>query len=386
MALRKALSLFLICAILCVSLAGCWDYRGLNEMALVMGMAIDRDEKTGEIVINCEIADLTRGNNSPLGSKMVEGRGRTLFEAVRNSKRRLLNKLYFGSMAVIVVSEKLAREVGVQSIVEWALRDAEFRETTNLLIAMGGEARSLLSIDGLDQTIVSIEINSIIAEDNKVTSSTVSTQLYQAYDDLDSPGISLTLPAFHVVKNDDKDVAEACGIAMFNGDKLVGFLTPEESRNLLYATNKAHGGIIILPSDGSGASDVSLEIEDSTGKIAFRAVDGRLVFSVDIKTTVYLSEVSQKMNVMNQEEVEALEARAEYMIAHGVLGLFTKVQSEYKTDVFGLGETVYRKDLGLWRKIEGSWPEMFPTVAIEVTCDVTIVNAAFTLTKGALTR
>jgi multidrug efflux pump subunit AcrB len=55
---------FRLCALLLALLLlfnGCWNYRGLNEIAIVSGIAVDKDPATGVFKISYEIVDLAGG-------------------------------------------------------------------------------------------------------------------------------------------------------------------------------------------------------------------------------------------------------------------------------------------------------------------------------------
>ena len=268
--MRKAVRVLAL-LMLPLFLTGCWSYISLNDIAIVMGMGLDEDPASGGYQITNEIVDFTKSlKESSATGKLVVSEGPTVFEALRDAKRRLINKLYFSNAQVVAFSEALARDKGILNAADWIMRDAEGRETMNLLIAKGGTAHDLLAIKGLDQSIVSLELDAIITEDAKVTSSTAHTELYSAYDILNSPGIELTLPAFIIADNDGQKVAEADGIAAFKGDKLVGYLSKDESKYFLMATNECHGGILAISMHGTGAPDTSLEIAKQQGKDLLR--------------------------------------------------------------------------------------------------------------------
>ena len=57
--------------------------------------------------------------------------------------------------------------------------------------------------------------------------------------------------------------------------------------------------------------------------------------------------------------------------------MIDKVQHEYQTDIFGFGEMIYKRNLALWNQLELSWKEIYPTVEVEVSSTVHVVNTAF---------
>ncbi len=65
--------------------------------------------------------------------------------------------------------------------------------------------------------------------------------------------------AFHTVLNNTKLIDEANGISVFKDQKLVGFLTPEESKYYLFAVDKIRGGLFSFPY-GEDGGEITLEI------------------------------------------------------------------------------------------------------------------------------
>jgi spore germination protein KC len=371
---------FRLCALLLALLLlfnGCWNYRGLNEIAIVSGITVDRDPVTGVFKICYEIVDLAGDMSSGLKAKLVESEGMTLFDAARNAKRKLLNKLYFGNTQVVVLSQEVARSEGIGDVIDWFLRDGECRETVYILVSQEMTARDILSIKGLDRSIVAFEIQSIISEDASTTSSTVGPQLFEVFNTLRGQGKSLTLPAFHNVVNDNVPVTEANGIAVFRKDRLLGYLTPEESKYFLFATDGVKGGMLPLPHVEGVADIVSLEISQSKTKCAASVLDGKLSVSLKINVRALLAESGDMVDAGDKEIIKRLQDAAGEMVRQKVMDVIQKVQREFQTDIFGFGQMIYKKNPALWKQVSGDWDAWFSQLDVQVACEVNIVNSSF---------
>ena len=383
--MRKGLRVLALCLIP-LMLSGCWSYRSLSDMDIVMGMSVDRDPETGGFLVVNEIADLSKMKDSGPTAKRVDSKGKTVLDAVREAKRRLHNRLYYGNMHILAVGEALARNDGIAGLVDWVMRDAEGRETINLVVAKGCQASDILKLKGIDQAIVSLEMDSIISSDNKTTSSTIQTELYKAYNMLLCPGVELALPAFHLSENDGQRVAEADGIAVFKGDELAGYLSAEESKYFLIADNRCQGGILAVAVKGSGPPNASLEIASSKAKTSFKNENGRLSFKIETETNAYLAETSEDIDVLDEEQIEALQEEAGRRLEAECGAVLQKVQKELQSDILGLGSLVHQRDAALWHRLEGQWDSIFPTVSIQVSCKVNIKNTAFIKTKETIKK
>ncbi|MEM1483264.1 Ger(x)C family spore germination protein [Oscillospiraceae bacterium PP1C4] len=374
--IKKAVCILLIC-LLNLSLSGCWSYRGLNELTIVAGIGIDKDKATGLYHLTVEAVDLTTVKTSGIKYKMIESEGVTIFDAVRNAKKRLINKLYFGNAQVIVISNQIVSEDGIESVIDWFLRDLETRETLSVIISQEVSAKEIIIQDGIDSPIVSYQIKKIIDEDNRVTGATRSVELYKIYDNLKQPGISLVLPAFHNVMNNEKISPEVNGIAVFKQDKLLGYLDANETRHYLFAINQAHGGVLVFDNPGKGDGKITLEIAHNKTKISHSYDGGKVKIKIKVNTETFLDESTGHMDISDEQSIEQIKLAAEKLVAQNVSDIIKKVQAEFNSDIFGFGNRIYKTDLALWNQIGKDWDSLFQTMEVEVTSDVEILNTVY---------
>jgi spore germination protein KC len=375
--MRKRIAVAVMILLAAALTGGCWNYRGLNEMAITSGVAVDFDEETGLYHMSFEVVDLT-GPVKYQGVKamLLESYGTTMFDAVRNAKKRIVNKIYFGHMELVVFSQNLVSNTDMSTLIDFFLRDAECRETICVAISQEKTAKDLLNIEGIGQPMVAFEICKIIQEDQKITSSTESEEIYEVYDILNSPGVELALPAFRNTFNDGEPASEANGIAVFKNQRLVGYLTPEESKYYLFAKDKVNGGVITCSSKGDGPEDTTLEISESTTKVSFDYKDGKMNFNVETETTAYLDEMDEPMNALDEQTIQAVEASASRKLVQGISDVIQRVRTEYDSDIFGFGNMVYKQDNKLWQQLKDNWDNVFATLAVNISCKVHIANTA----------
>ena len=375
---KKALLLALV-VLQAFFLSGCWNYRGLNELAIVSGITVDIEKDTNEFTLGYEVIDLAEDvKSSGLKAILIESKGKTIFDAARNAKRRLEKKLYFGNTLLVVVSEEIAKSGHLMHIIDWFLRDAELRESAHMVVAQTPTAADLLKIEGVNNAIVAFEMENIVSDDNTVTSSLTAPMLYQAYNLMHSKGKDLTLPAFHVVINDEEPAAEANGIALFKGEAMVGFLSPEETKYVLFANGQVQGGILTLSTTGDLEHDVGLEISKSSAERSFSIENGQLNMNVNIEVVAYLAEAGMGIDALNEEEVTSLEAMAGAAIKERTEAVIEKMQTEYHSDVFGFGSMIHQKNPTLWKQVSDNWNDgYFPGIKVSVHAKASIVNTAY---------
>lgn len=375
--MRKKAALLFVMIITAALSAGCWNYRGLDEMSIVAGIAIDRDQETGGYKMTFEIVDMT-GNVKEEGIKpmILESTGDTIFDAVRESKRRIVNKIYFGHMETVILSEEIARNVDLGDLMDFFMRDAEVRETLAIVISQEPCASDLLNIEGIGHPLVSFEIEKIIMEDYKVTASTPYKQMYNIHETLHAEGIEVVLPAFRNGDNSTGPVTQANGTAVYKGERLIGFLTPEQSKYFLFVIGKIEGGVLTFSSKGQEKPDATLEISKNTTKKSFDYKDGQLTVKLKIETDTYLNEADAPVDSLDEARIKEMEELASQKLMRGVAQTIDTVRTEFNSDIFGFGDMIHKNDAKLWNKLKNDWDTLFPALEVKIECKVNIVNTA----------
>ncbi len=377
----KRLIGILVIVTLCTLLSGCWNYQGLNTISIVSGVAIDRKPDSNTYQLTIETFDLsTSGKESSNKSQIIEAEGTTIYDAVRNAKKRLTKKLYFADMQLVVISNQIAREEGIQYLLDWFMRNEEPRETFSTVISQEKTAKEILTASGVDNKIVSEEVEKILDADNRTTASTKNIDTYKILNILQGEKESaLVLPAVHCVSNQDKKVVEVNGVAIFKADKLQGYLSPEEARYYLFAVNEIEGGILTFPfNDKNQVSkdNLTFEIFKNKTKKSFIYDGNRLKFSLDIKTTVALGEVGTDIDVSKKDNIEKIRTSTSAVFAERMEAVIKKVQTEFGYDIFGFGTMINKKNPVLWSQLRENWDDYFKNVEVEVKPEFVIINTA----------
>lgn len=374
----KKLTVIITLIILCLPLYGCWDYVGLNEVGIVIGVAVDKDINTGNYKLTCEIIDL-QNSSKEKGTKttLVETEGVSLFDAVRNAKSRSATKMFFGSMEILIISEQIAKEEGIENSIDLFIRDAEPRETINVLISQEKTAKDLLKAKGITNSILSTEIKTIIKKDHQITSKTGDIEMFQVYEILSDYGWQLTLPAFHAVTNNEQQTVESNGIAIFNGDKLIGYLSPDDTFYYLLATDEVQGGVFAF--NYSDNDTITLEINTTKTKTSYVYDKEKDKFKMTIEPAaeVFIGECKLRVNDHSSDLVEEIQKKAQEDLSKEIKRVIKEIQTKYVSDIFGFGNLIYRKDPDLWDKVSKDWDKYFAEMEIEVKPTIKIVNTGF---------
>ncbi len=380
--MHKKLLLILIALFSALLTTGCWNYIGLNEMTVVAGVAIDKSGD--EYQLSFEIYDLQdTATGEPIKTEIVQSTGKTIFDAVRNAKKRVANKLYFAETRIIIVSEEIAEDDGLNTVMNWFYRDPEVRETLRVVVSQERSAVALLKVDSLTSSSVSADIENMVEKDLKITGATVSMPIYKVYNILNFEGESLTLSAIHLTNNNGEKVCEVNGIALFKEDKLVDYLSSDDSKYYLLAKGELEGGIITIKtkikSDDTEPQNLSLEIKKTSSSRKYISFDpNNLAYKISTKVQVTIGELRDQSDKLKDEDLLKLQNEAGDIIKDRIKSVIEKIQEEYKTDVIGYGDTLYRSNPKVWKKVKENFQEKFTNINTEVECEVEIYNTGFT--------
>lgn len=373
--MRKRILFFLIiCFVNMIMCTGCWNYREIDKLSIAAGVAIDKTQD-GKIKITTEVVDLHEGGRDvKIKSKKLESYGDTLFDAIRNTIKITAARLYWGHTEIVIFSQDVAKE-GIADIIDFLARDAEPRQSMDLLISKEKTAEEILDLQSTTTEIRSYEINEML-DTQRGLSKVSKVQIHEFINALSDEGISAVMPVVGATTNDGGETLELSGTAVFKQDKLVYMLDGEETKSLLFVIDKIKGGLLVVKDNSnSGQSKITLEILKSDTKVKPIFSDGKVSIDVNVKTKVTAGQSGEKEKTLDENKSLSLQKDAEKMLKTDMVNVIKKVQQDVDADIFGFGKAV-RKDMpALWRKIGPEWNEIFKNLEVNVITNIKIQNS-----------
>jgi len=359
----------------CFLLSGCWNYREIDDLGIVAGVAIDEGfEKKYKFTI--EVVYVSGGIESKVSSRVVSIEGNSVFEASRNAIAVTGKRLYWSHSKVLVVSKKIA-EKGITKIVDWFIRDAETRSDAFILISNGETAHEIFDGVPMTEEIVSFELEETLLN-NSHLSKAPKIKIWQFANCLAGEGISPKAPAIQIEKVMDKIIPIITGTAIFKGDKLVGFIDGEETKYFLFIVDEVKGGVLTYEeSEKREDGIIALEIFDNKTRIKPVVSGNDVEIDIKLKTVAAINEISLiDVNFVNREEWRKLEAKIGKMLENNIKETIEKMQQQYSSDIFGFGKKVYEDNQKVWNSIGDRWDEVFQNLKVNIKADVSIKNSA----------
>jgi spore germination protein KC len=378
--MKKVVVFLLI--LMTVLMTGCWNYREIETLSIVAGFAIDKGNGGTGYHLTIETLDTSGGGGSgsqtSVKSKIIEMNGDTLFDAVRNAVEISDKKLYWGDCKTAIISNQLASE-GIDPILDWIGRDSELRLTQNIFVSKEQSAAEIIKQKSLANPITSYAINKADQNNQQYLLKSPYMQLYKVNDTLGAEGESLYLPALDISKQNENS-PELAGTAIFEKDKLLGFLGSEETKYLLFIKNQVAGGLLLV-NENSAVPNITLEIKKSSTKISTVLTGKTPKIEISIKTEANLGEMETATDLKSVAFLKKVEKDAGSTLENKIKQLISKDQNEYGSDIFGFGNTIYQSNPYYWDQIKPKWNQLFKSLNVEVSATVEIGNTALSKTK-----
>ncbi|HEX2939243.1 MAG TPA: Ger(x)C family spore germination protein [Ruminiclostridium sp.] len=376
MKVLKSITAFILAASM-IFLTGCWNYREIESLAIVAGLAIDEAQNDGKYHLTFDLIDLSGGGSSggvtTPKSKAVETDGKTIFEAIRNAIKICGKRLYFSDCKVVVISQTVAKS-GIKPVVDFFSRDSEFRRKVNILITKEKLASAIIKTQPTTDTIVSYEISDMLESDKKSLSKEPVVSLYQADNLISGDSETLILPGIKI-SPENPTTTQLDGTAIFKGDKLKGFINGDDSQYILFIKNKVKTGLLVL-NDEKNKKGITLEITSSKTTVKPEFADDKAKIDINILIKAAVGENETDKDYSSQEGIKSAEEFGERLLKKRIVGIIEKVQNNFDSDIFGFGKDICRTDNEKWEKLKPNWDKDFKTLKYNLNVKIQIINTA----------
>jgi spore germination protein KC len=388
--LRKKIAVTLL--ISCLFLTGCWDNIELNDIAIVTGMGIDpgKDKKYRLTVGYVNPAQFSKQNPSqgaPVSSFSLEGN--SLPEIAARMNIGVSRRLVFSHTRAIYINEDIAKE-GVSAFLDSLERSGQFRNDFNILITQGHDAEKFTMINDPLEKVPSLKTQKQIKTIVEGWGGDPRVRLTDFINAIVSKGRSSVATKVIIKGNPEKGKnAESNmsvepeanilldGMGVFKHDKLLGFLTLEETRNFNWTQQLDHTMVSIPCRDNDDDDEKEKQYFDLV--VTNNKPNLKTYYQGDtpqLKVNIY---AEGRINSMQCPEdltklsiYEDMEEKSAKYIENVIMETIKKVQDDFGVDIFGFGEALHRQHYQKSKEVEDNWDEEFKRAEVEVTAKVAI--------------
>lgn len=294
-------------------LTGCYDYKEINDLALVSLIALDYDNK---YLLSFEILD----NNDT--SYIVNDTGKTIEETFDNINLKIGNKAYFNHLKVLLISENIAKD-HLKDIIDYITRNPNIRNEFYIVVC--NNTNDILNIKNDNIKIKSKYISNLIKSNYK-TNIIQSDKVYEDF--LESIVNPYTYGITLKIKNDNNDIV-IDGISVFNDYKYIETLNNDQSSLINLLVNNC--GNIILNKD-----NISIKVNNI--KVKYKINKDSVI--LDIKA--YASILSNDKNIRNEDNFIKLNNEFSILLEDKFNNLLNYL-NDNNLDILGIDNKYYQK-------------------------------------------
>ena len=381
----KKIILLLICLILC----GCNDYAELNKLSLVTAAAIDKKDKKYEVTLliaNSPKQD-TSAKEGEAKTTVYKAKGKTVAEAIKNIDRKTPKQLYFSHINVVVISEEIGKE-GFLKIADWLIRHPQTRNRFYLVGVNKNKASDVLKIISPLESFPSQSIATLI-ESNKNSRSIGDTASYSNFiGRILETGYEPIMQTLNIngnpkkgAKQENVETAEPStylslgNLAIYKGDKLIKTTSKKESEIIHIINNEAKELLYKVKYKNNTANIFSNNLKTKIKQNSPNSIN------LYIKGTGTIYEINGPIDLNNIKNIKKIEKKWNKSLKNDIEKTIKKIKEEYKSDIFGFGNMIYKNYPKKWKKIKNNWNDKyFKNLKIKVYTKNIIIST------GSLTK
>lgn len=374
--MKKIVAVLMI-LVLITTLVSCKGAKHeVDKLAVVLAVGFDltRDNKylfTVQVLnTEKESSSSSMGQNkneqqNPSDVIVYSMEGQTPNDAITKLNRQLANTLFLGHTKYIVIGNDLAK-AGMALFVDESLRGYDRRVDSILLVTEGRAQDIVKTVTNEDKIPANVVDELIKNQENYGYIPVVSRMNFVNV--LYSKTAAPTLGVISLRENNGNKVFDLGGTAVFNKDKLVGYMDINQTRGMQWINGKVKNGNIsvCLPNNNF----VDFYILTGKSKIKSKMENGELVIEIKIKEEGNIQTMTMPVDPMKNYKImdEFSEIQGEAIEKEAILALQV-AQKKYKLDIFDFSGVIKRDNPEYWNKIQKNWSDIFPNLKVKIYVD-----------------
>ncbi len=386
-------------------LTGCWDRLEIEERAVVLAIAIDvaEPEQVGDqsmvkgpessagsripvphgktVRVTAQIAVPGRIPLGPGGSSgggggggssgsssspvwVLDSFGYTIDEAIQSLQQEVADRLFFGHLRVIVMSEEYARR-GTGNLSDYLRRNPEVRRLAWLVVSKEQATEYMKTAPQLERVPALYLLSTM---DHAVQMGKYPMEpIGSFWIKMSSLGQDANLPYLEI---QDKNNIRLSGLAYFKGEKLAGVTNTLEIGLFMGISGSEQGGYASYVKIPGSDETAMFRVSNRRSKTRVRIANGRPSFEVRVRLEGNMTEASDqgKGNLDRQEDLATIGEELSSRFGERYEKFIAKLQEE-QSDIFGFGEYVRAHEPEYWNRhirTKERWEEAFKEADIKV--------------------
>lgn len=363
-----------------------FEHNELHNVAFISAIGLDLTKKGYQLsvqVIN-PLAFTQQGQNS-LPFYVFEQEGHSLNNVMSKLSQNISRKVDVSHVQTIIISEKAAKDQGINKGITNMIRAAKYPYDTIVLITKKYKAKEFLEALPFFELVTSREIASHLDNISEERGSAFPVYLTNLQQNILKEGKDAIIPTIDFkgnLKVSKTKIAQGISDAStkniyFNGLELLKNAFPVEWIDsslspTFYLLNNKIVKTNINTSCGE-KKNVSFILQKSHTKIKGKLVNDIPTFTISTKIRGNIADYTCDYDLNSIKNGHKIEKLLETKIKKDILKLINTTQKS-QSDIVGFGEILDIYDNKNWKKIKKDWSKLYLKSQIDVEIDVIIQN------------
>lgn len=372
-------------------LTGCYNYRELNDLAIVTAISISKEKDNYNIavqVVNPKKDQDTSSSNEP-DFIVYKSKGETLQAAFESLVKESPKRMYKTQMQILIIDEKMAKN-NIKEVFEYLARDPEIRNEFNVLIGKSDNIlETLTPLDNLSsQNILdSLKASSkYLGNTNLLTFNELLSDYQNEKTEMAIPVIKLTSQKNKDDKNTEKILEKTTttpaivldNISIFKDNKLIGYLSTKETVSYNFINNNI--ALTAIKKDYPNNKYIAYKILKSKSKL--EVTPKKHTITLTIKGNAEINEATYNIDLSKEKNIKKLEKSLNKRLEKMITSSFNSTRKKYNSDIYGFEDLYYKKDPKYYTKIKKDWDSKeFQKIKLKVKSNIKIVEQGNILGK-----
>lgn len=372
-------------------LTGCYNYRELNDLAIVTAISISKEKDNYNIavqIVNPKKDQDTSSSNEP-DFIVYKSKGETLQAAFESLVKESPKRMYKTQMQILIIDEKMAKN-NIKEVFKYLARDPEIRNEFNVLIGKSDNIlETLTPLDNLSsQNILdSLKASSkYLGNTNLLTFNELLSDYQNEKTEMAIPVIKLTSQKNKDDKNTEKILEKTTttpaivldNISIFKDNKLIGYLSTKETVSYNFINNNIT--LTNIKKDYPNNKYIAYKILKSKSKL--EVTPKKHTITLTIKGNAEINEATYNIDLSKEKNIKKLEKSLNKRLEKMITSSFNSTRKKYNSDIYGFEDLYYKKDPKYYTKIKKDWDSKeFQKIKLKVKSNIKIVEQGNILGK-----
>lgn len=390
--MKKMFKSFILVIIL-FSLSGCFNYKEINEYAIVSGISIDQskdDPDKYEVGIQIMNAKKDEESDNSLIT-IYKAKGDTLYQAFEKIMLDSPKELYLGHNEVVVISEELLKYRNPLDYLDYFMRDPEVEKDSLIMVSKNDKAYNVLKIITPLETIPSKNLKSTLSIADNFSGTLTMVTIDEFISSLSNSEQEAIIPSIMItgevkdgenmenIKESDPDTKLKFGtLGYFKDSKLKGYLSSDESTGYNFLAKTQNETYINVKCDDKNYATIRVSTSDLKETLSFK--NNKPKVSINAKVTADLLEYNCAADFIEDESyIRKLEQKSASKITKLMSKATNKLYKEEKSDVLGYVLKFYGKKYKEMKKLGYSKEKIKDDISFSFKANVEIKSTELSI-------